>query len=112
MWYEVETSPAPHRRVVRVEALVPQLAAAFRCFLQNREVPHDWKTAKLTPLHKKGLITLLQNYRMITVSGVFYRVFAGCVNELDMKWAWGVGCLPSTQFGFVPGRSTLQAVFY
>ena len=70
-----------HRQVVRVEALLPLLVAAFRFFLQKVDILYDWKVATLTPINKKGLP---QNYRMIAVSGVFYRVFAGCVNDMIM----------------------------
>jgi hypothetical protein len=110
-WYEREVSPPPLRRVVKVEALVPLLAEVFRFFLREGQIPQDWKLAKLTPLHKKGLNTIPQNYRMIAVSGVFYRVFAGCVNEMVLRWALENRRLPDSQFGFVPGRSTLQAAF-
>ena len=94
-----------------MNVLVPLLAAAFRCFLLWGDIPSEWKTAKLTPVHKKGPNTVPQNYRMLAVSGVFYRFFAGCVNDMVMNWAEYKGCLPQSQFGFVPGRSTLQAAF-
>ena len=41
----------------------------------------------------------------------FYRVVAGCTNKLIMNWAQEEQCLPDSQFGFVPGRSIIQAAF-
>ena len=110
-WFEERVVTAASRRISRVHTLIPLLTEVFHFFLMKRAIPSDWKRAKLSPIHKKGACADPNNYRMIAVSGGFYRVFAACLNKLLMDWAIRARRLPDSQFGFIPKRSTLQAAF-
>eukprot|EP00983_Pelagomonas_calceolata_P072513 1151755-Pelagomonas_calceolata.AAC.1 len=55
---------------------VQLLAVVCNPALQRAVIPQEWKTAKITPLYKKGSITDARNYRMLAVSGTSYRLYA------------------------------------
>jgi hypothetical protein len=99
------------RSLTWLKALCNQVQISSVQFLLKGGIPSDWKKAKLTPLHKKGECAVPKNYHMIAVSGGFYLVFAGCLNKVLMDWTIHKRCLPDSQFGFIPKRSTLQAAF-
>ena len=91
--------------------LAPHITDFFRLLLTKAHIPRSWKEAKLTPLHKKGPTASAENYRMIAVSGTFYRLYANILRSIIQDWCGQHGKIPDTQFGFFPGRSTLQPLF-
>jgi len=55
----------------RVKLLIAlPLTLAFRQLLSVSYVPEDWKSAIVTPVHKKGATTSLSNYRPISITFV------------------------------------------
>jgi hypothetical protein len=44
--------------------LAPHVAAFFKLIFTKANVPRAWKEAKLTPVHKKKLVTIPENYRI------------------------------------------------
>ena len=71
----------------QVDVLVPLMAHLFRVLLSEIKVLACWKVAKLSPIHKKGEVLNLGNYRMIAViSGVIYRIFANVLKDLVTDW--------------------------
>ena len=95
----------------RVNILAPLLAKLMYLILETKQIPPDWKVAKMTPIYKKGPKVDPGNYRMIAVSGTLYRLFANTLKDLLMDWCHRVNAIPDTQYGFYPGRSTLQPMF-
>ena len=93
-----------------MNVLVPLMARLFRVLLSESKVPACWKVAKLSPIHKKGEVLNPGIYR-IAVSGVIYRIFTNVLKDLVTDWCVKKGKIPDTQFGFFPGRSTLQPLF-
>ena len=91
--------------------LVPYLAKLFQLLMRQTKIPDDWKIAKLNPLHKKGAVIDPINYRMLAVSGTFYRLYANVLRSLLTRWCYDKGKIPDFQFGFYPGRSTLHPIF-
>eukprot|EP00983_Pelagomonas_calceolata_P065554 1148632-Pelagomonas_calceolata.AAC.1 len=69
------------------------------------------KEAKLTPIHKKGPVIDPGNYRMIAVSGMLHRLYANLLRSMIQDWCSQHNKILDTQFGFYPGRSTLQPLF-
>jgi len=99
------------RGTERENVLVPLLAQLFRLFLHKACIPEDWKVAKITPLFKKGQVLDPGNYRMLAVSGTMYRLYANVLREFVTDWCKSEQKIPDTQFGFYPGRNTLQPMF-
>jgi len=98
-------------RLVKDNVLLPYLAQLFHLIMTKGCVPSSWKSAKLSPLHKKGPVLNPANYRMIAVSGTVYRLFTNVLRDLVTEWCDKNKKIPDTQFGFFPGRNTLQPIF-
>ena len=91
--------------------LVPLLAQLFRLFMRKACIPDGWKVAKITPLYKKGQLLDPGNYRMLAVSGTLYRLYANVLRKVVTDWCKAEHKIPDAQFGFIPGRNTLQPMF-
>jgi hypothetical protein len=48
---------------------------------------------------------------MLALSGTKYRMYANVVHSMVTDWCMAGNKIPDTQFGFYPGRSTLQPIF-
>jgi len=85
------------------------------CYLQaahcKANIPRSWKEAKLIPIHKKGPVTQPGNYRMIVISGTLYRLYSNLLRSMIQDWCSQHNKIPDMQYGFYPGRSTLQPIF-
>ena len=87
------------------------LTCSMHLLLSDGVTPHLWQKVKITPLHKKGPITSPQNYRLLTINGCIYRLFANVVRDLLINWALAEHQIPDSQFGFCPTRNTNQPLF-
>ena len=72
--------------------------------------PHEWKTAKVAPLHKKGPRKLLDNYRPISVLPVISKIFEKILYEQLYECLVTGNLLSKNQFGFKRFHSTASAL--
>jgi hypothetical protein len=74
----------------------------------TRGIPQSWKTAVITPLHKSGSKTSVENYRpianLVSISKIFEKIILAKIDALHPNIE-GQG-----QHGFRKGRSTLTAL--
>ncbi|KAK3108995.1 hypothetical protein FSP39_020463 [Pinctada imbricata] len=96
-----------HLKVAGTIILEP-LALIFNAIIQLRYIPDHFKSGVLHPIHKKGKDpSLFTNYRGITITPLFAKVFEHVILEKVES------CLPasqsSLQFGFSKGLSPLMA---
>lgn len=79
------------------------------CFEQG-VFPEELKIAKVVPVYKKGEHDLVQNYRPISIltsiSKIFETVILTRLNDFFFK----SNILSPNQFGFLKGRSTIDAI--
>jgi len=94
-----------------VNVLEPFVAKLFKLLHDKARIPACWKYAKLSPLYKKGPLLNPNSYRMLAVSGTMYRMYANVVRASLTDWCQEANKIPDTQFGFYPGRNTLQPLF-
>jgi hypothetical protein len=99
------------RGTERVNVLVPYIARLFKLLYDKARIPECWKQAKLTPLYKKGPLLEPNSYRMLAVSGTMYRLYANVIRSVVTDWCVASNKIPDTQFGFYPGRNTLQPIY-
>ena len=92
-------------------ALVPLLCDLIGLCLRKGCIPDRWKLSRIAPLHKKGDTSDPNNYRLLTVSSCVYRLYANVVRDLMTTWCVTNHTVPDAQFGFYPGRNTLQPMF-
>jgi hypothetical protein len=110
-FYVTDTRP-----VGRVHVLRPLLAGiCFKAFTTGH-IPTAWQASRIKPIYKKGDEHSPENYRLLAICSVLYRLYANCLRDLTTQWIikhnHGEGrILPDTQFGFFPKRSCQQAHF-
>ncbi|KAJ9524891.1 hypothetical protein QJQ45_002972 [Haematococcus lacustris] len=104
--------PAPfikHARTVEegvtTYLLLPLLATWFHSMMRTGKV------ARISPLFKDTDPTDPNKYKMLAVSSVLYRLYANVLRHVLTAWCMTHKVLPAEQFGFIPGRSTMQPMF-
>ncbi|KAJ9509062.1 hypothetical protein QJQ45_001551 [Haematococcus lacustris] len=84
---------------------------APRNMMRTGIIPAAWKVARISPLFKDTDPTDPNKYRMLAVSSVLYRLYANVLRHVLTAWCMTHKVLPAEQFGFIPGRSTMQPMF-
>ncbi|VFQ92574.1 unnamed protein product [Cuscuta campestris] len=83
------------------------LTKLFNVILRTARMPDEWRESLLVPLFKgKGDIQSCENYRGIKLLSHTMKVWERVVEYRVQK---GV-CISENQFGFMPGRSTTEAI--
>ena len=59
--------------------LVTHLSELFNLCIKKGIYPNEFKTASITPVHKKGSQHTICNYRPITVLGIMSKLFEGII---------------------------------
>lgn len=85
-------------------SLTVPITLLYRRSLSEGVVPKIWKTAYITPIHKKGPKDLIENYRPISKLCVFAKVLEKVV--YIQLYASLKHSLSEYQHGFISGRST------
>ncbi|KAJ7400175.1 RNA-directed DNA polymerase from mobile element jockey-like protein [Pitangus sulphuratus] len=98
-----------HPRVMRemAEELTKHLSIIYHQSWQTREVPDDWRLANVMPIHKKGQMEDLVNYRLVSLTLVPSKVMEQIIlSAITWHIQDNQGLRPS-QHGFRKGRSCL-----
>ena len=66
-------------------------------------LPDDWKHANITPVFKKGIKTLVANYRQISLLSRVRKLCERCILKKVLPEL--IHVLTPLQHGFIPGRS-------
>ena len=75
---------------------------------QTEQIPEEWKTAVIHPLHKKGDKADVNNYRGISLLPVTYKILSQCL--LDRAQQQLEPKIGEYQAGFRPGRSCPEQI--
>ena len=73
--------------------------------------PEEWSESYIIPLHKKGSINDVGNYRGITLLSVLGKLFTRVLNNRLSDWAENYFVLIEAQAGFRPCMSTTDNIF-
>nr|CAI5834501.1 unnamed protein product [Callosobruchus analis] len=92
-----------------------EFIAAPLCHLINQifissKVPQQFKTAVVTPIHKKGDIKVINNYRPISIISSLAKIFEKSLKNRLEKFLNVNGIISDKQYGFRQGRSTNDAI--
>jgi exonuclease III len=93
------------------DLLAPVLADLFNYMFDNNVFPETWSTGIIVPIPKKGNTSDANNYRGITITSTFSKIFSIVLNTRLKFWAEGNDVLNDAQFGFRCNRSTTDSVF-
>ena len=99
-----------HPKVIKSLAVLPDFVKAlqllFNTCIVERTIPEIWKTAYVTPIHKKGIKTDAKNYRPISLTSVISKMYERIVGERILD---DIGHKISVmQHGFIANKSCLS----
>jgi hypothetical protein len=99
-------------RILKVAAteLAHPLATIFNFSLLTGQIPDEWKSAKVSALHKDGDVQDPTNYRPISVIPIVMKVFERSVHRQLYKYVSDNNYLNEFQSGFRPKHSTTTAL--
>src|SRR6267154_472589 len=69
-------------------------------------LPMIWKSAQVTPIHKKGSSGCVENYRPISLTCVACKNFEATVKQQLVSYLMANNLLSASQHGFLSGHST------
>ena len=79
------------------------LSLLFNLSFKTGSIPNEWKLAHVVPIHKKGEISDIENYRPISLTSIISKIFEKCIrDELLLQYH---DLLHDNQHGFLPNRS-------
>ncbi|KAL1454893.1 hypothetical protein WDU94_009023 [Cyamophila willieti] len=87
-----------------LDLLTPLMNQVF----QGERIPEDWRESIIVPIYKeKGDIQDCANYRGIKLMSHTMKLYERIIDKRLRKET----CISENQFGFMPGRGTMDAVF-
>lgn len=109
-------SPGPDRLINEFfingkSVLLPTLCNLFNKIFEIGHFPESWSEVYVIPLHKKGSINEVENYRGITLLSVLGNFFTRVINNRLGDWAENYFLLIEAQAGFRPGMGTVDNIF-
>jgi len=85
--------------------LAEPIAILFQKTLAEGELPKDWKSAVVTPIHKKGDRCNAANYRPVSLTCILCKVMEAIIRDHMMEHLIATEQISRAQFGFMPKRS-------
>jgi len=83
----------------------------FNHILNSKSLPRSWSTGVIIPIHKKGSQSDPNNYRGITLTSCFAKLFTVILNIRLKSWAEENDIMSDAQYGFKNNFSTVDPVF-
>ena len=91
--------------------LLKPMAKLFQKIYQTKQIPEQWLISKIVPIHKKGPIKNIENYRPIanlcSCSKIFEKLILQRIRNLENDN--NIDLTGKSQHGFKPKHSTLTA---
>lgn len=87
-------------------SLLDPLLILFRYLAELGHMPNDWKLANITPVLKKGLASDIINYRPISLTSVFCKLFERMLQDKMLHYLFTNKLLSRQQHGFLAKHST------
>ena len=94
------------------DSLVLPLNIIFNNILRTAKFPKQWKSANVTPVHKKENKQLIKNYRPISLLPIFAKVFEKIIFRHLYNHLVSNNLITSNQSGFRPGDSVTNQLIY
>ena len=91
--------------------LTPTICRLFNKLFEIGYFPASWSEGYIIPLHKKGSINDVENYRGITLLSCLGKLFSRVLNNRLSDWAEKYNVLIEAQAGFRAHMSTVDNIF-
>ena len=95
-----------------ISSIIKPLVYIFNCSLLYNVIPIQWKQAIVVPIFKKGSRSDPKNYRPISLTSSFSRIFESIVFDKVLSHLLSNNLLSSSQFGFLPNRSSCSQMIH
>jgi hypothetical protein len=92
------------------ETLSNILEHIFNKIIQESNIPNTFKCAIVTPIHKGGDKTSINNYRPISLLNIFSKIFERAIKTRLLSYLEENDILPKSQFGFRERLGTEDAL--
>jgi hypothetical protein len=89
----------------------PLLKKLFNYIFNHGIYPDIWTECLVIPVPNIGDLSDPNNYRPVVLVGVLSKLLTSILTERLLSWSEDEGKLINNQFGFRPGRSTVDAIF-
>ena len=105
-------SPGPDYispRILRecAQVLSSPLALFLNTSFSQGQLPSIWKSAHITPVHKKGSKNLMENYRQISLTCIVCKIAEAVVKSRVVDFWSDLNLFNPDQFAYLRGKSTL-----
>jgi len=87
-------------------ALARPLSALYTHIFTSGKIPSDWRLANITPVFKKGISSNVTNYRPISLTSTFSKIFERIVKQQMLAYLIDNQLISRQQFGFLSKCST------
>jgi len=86
--------------------LAKPLSMNFRYIFSTGTIPDAWHTADITPVHKKGVSSHVTNYRPISLTSLFCKIFERIVKHQMLNYLQSCELITQQQYSFLSKSST------
>ena len=94
-----------------INSLIEYIHVLFNKIFDTGFFPDAWGEGYIVPLHKKGSIENVENYRGITLLSVIGKLFTNILNTRLNDWAENYHVYVEAQAGFRKGMGTMDNIF-
>ena len=94
-----------------VHEMISYLHKLFNVVFEKGYFPSKWTEGFIVPLHKKGDVNLVENYRGITLLSTLGKLFSRILNNRLVEWAEEYSVYVEAQAGFRKHMGTVDNVF-
>ena len=91
--------------------LIGYFVGLFNSILDTGNFPRAWSESIIVPIHKRGNHADPDNYRGITITSIFSKVFLHIVQDRIDQWLHYNDIIVEEQAGFRKGYSTVDHIF-
>ena len=93
-----------------INVIVGPLTKLFNLCIRDAVYPDVLKISRVTPIHKKGDVNELNNYRPISICPIFSKVFEKALKTCISDYFESNNLFNTSQFGFRTEKSTTMAI--
>ncbi|MEW8548219.1 MAG: reverse transcriptase family protein [Candidatus Thiodiazotropha sp.] len=94
-----------------IDIIIPLVKRFFNRLLDLGEFPEDWGLSFIVPVHKKGDINCVENYRGISLLDIFGKIYTSIINRRLIFVTNLYSIISEAQAGFRNGYSTIDNLF-
>ena len=94
-----------------IDSLSPFLLVLFNKIFDTGYFPESWSKGYIVPLHKKGKLDDVSNFRGITLLSALGKIFTRILNNRLTDWAEEYYVYVKAQAGFRSNMSTVDNIF-